>query len=88
MKGIKKVKHKKIAILLLFLCSLMTLTGCFEGKKETKQKVFTFTKYSKSEGLTCEQITSLSRKERYRQVKSCVKTFSAKRETFFECILL
>ena len=38
----------------------MTLTGCFEGKKETKQKVFTFKKYSKSEGLTCEQITSLA----------------------------
>lgn len=60
MKGINKVKNKKITILLLFICSLMTLTGCFEGKKEVKQKVFTFTKYSKSEGLMCEQITSLA----------------------------
>ncbi|MBQ2593288.1 MAG: hypothetical protein II567_08430 [Candidatus Riflebacteria bacterium] len=50
----------KIALLLFFVCSLMTLSGCFGGKKEVKQKVFTFTKYSKSEGLTCEQITSLA----------------------------
>ncbi len=59
MKGINNVKNK-IALLLLFVCSLMTLSGCFGGKKEVKQKVFTFTKYSKSEGLTCEQITSLA----------------------------
>ena len=60
MKGITNVKNKSIAFLLLFFCSLMTLTGCFEKKKEDKPKVFKFTRYGKSEGLSCEHITSLA----------------------------
>ena len=59
MKGKNKVKNKNIAVLLLSFIVLITLTGCGEKKVE-KAKVFSFKRYGQSEGLTCEQITSLA----------------------------
>ena len=60
MRGITKVKNKNVTFILLFCCLLITLTGCFDKKKENKPKVFKLTKYTKAEGLACEQITSLA----------------------------
>ncbi|MBQ3643152.1 MAG: hypothetical protein II961_01015 [Candidatus Riflebacteria bacterium] len=54
------MRNKSIAFLLLFIISLMALTGCNDSKKDDKPKVFSFTRFTKAEGLAYEHVTSLA----------------------------